>query len=128
MRPSSSAGGGGAIYWNNEADLEMAVADLYHAEAIPFNIRDSDRFRNAITLARTVGPDYCPPNCNIIGGELLDLNWKSYQTKTTKDLMDEADVFGPVFLRDSSTIKGRPLINIIASSFNVPVAVLGVKD
>ena len=64
----------------------------------------------------------------MIGGGLLDLNWKSYQTKTTKDLMDEADVFGPVFLRDSSTIKGRPLINIIASSFNVPVAVLGVKD
>ena len=106
----------------------MAIANLSHAEYIPFNIVDIDIFRKVITLARKFGPDYCPPNCNIIGGELLDLNWKSYQTKTTKDLMDEADVFGPVFLRDSSTIKGRPLINIIASSFNVPVAVLGVKD
>ena len=67
----------------------MAIADLSHAEDIPFNIGDSGRFRKVTTLARTVGPDYFPPNCNMIGGELLDINWKSYQTKTTKNLMDE---------------------------------------
>ena len=106
----------------------MAIAYLSHAEAILFNIGDSDIFIKLITLARTVGPDYFPPNCNMIGGELLDINWKSYQTKTTKDLMAEADVFGLVFLRYLSTIKVIPLINIIESSFNVPVAVLDVKD
>ena len=37
--------------------------------------------------------------------------------------MVEADVIGLVLLRDLATIKGRPLINIISSSFNVPVAV-----
>ena len=105
----------------------MAIVDLYHAEDIPLNIGESERFRKVINLARTVGPGYCPPNCNIIGGELLDINWKSYQTKTTKDLMAEADVFGLVFLRELATIKGRPIINIIASSFNIPVDVLGVK-
>ena len=42
--------------------------------------------------------------------------------------MYEADIFGLVFLGDLATIKCRPLINIIASSFNVPVAVLVVKD
>ena len=105
----------------------MEITDLSHDEAILFNIGESDRFRKVITLARMVGPDYCPPNLNMIGGELLDLNWKSYRTKTTKYLMAEADVFGLIFLRDLSTIKGRSLINIIESSFNVPVAVLGMK-
>ena len=92
----------------------MAIAYLSHAEAILFNIGDSDIFIKLITLARTVGPDYFPPNCKIICGELLDLNWKSYQTKTTKDMMAEADFFVLVFVRDLVTIKGRPLINIIA--------------
>ena len=114
MRPSSYPGGSGAIYWNNEADVDMAIANLSHAEYIPFNIVDIDIFRNVITLARKFGPDYCPPNCNMIGGELVDLNWKSYLTKTTKDMMVEAEVFGLVFFGELSMIKGRPLINIIA--------------
>ena len=77
----------------------MAIADLSHVEAIPFNIGESERFRKVTTLARTVGPDYCPPNRNMIGGEMLDLNWKSHRTKTTKDLMAEAEMSGLVFLR-----------------------------
>ena len=76
----------------------MAIADLSHDKAIIFNIGEGDRFRKVITLARTVGPDYFPPNRNMIGGELLDIYWKSYRTKTTKDLMAEADVFSLVFL------------------------------
>ena len=107
--------------------MDMEISDLSQAKAIPFYIVESDRFRKVITLARTVGPDYCPPNRNMIGGELLDINWKSYRTKTTKGLMDKADVFGIVFLGDLDTIKGCPLINITASSFNFLVAVLGVK-
>ena len=106
----------------------MAIADLYHAKSIPFNIGESDIFRKVITLAIMVGPNYFPPDRNMIGIDLLDINWNNYETKTTKDMMVEAKVFGLVFLGDLDTIKGRPLINIIASSFNVPVAVLGVKD
>ena len=64
----------------------------------------------------------------MIGGDLLDLNWKSCRTKTTKDLIAEADVFGIYLREDMATIKGRPLINIIVSSFNVPVNVLGVEN
>ena len=56
----------------------MAIADLSHAENIPFNIGESNRFRKVITLERTVGPDCCPPDCNMISGELLDLSWNSY--------------------------------------------------
>ena len=77
----------------------MAIVDLYHAEDIPLNIGESERFRKVINLARTVGPDYCPPNRNMIGGEMLDLNWKSHRTKTTKDIMAEAEMSGLVFLR-----------------------------
>ena len=127
MRPSFSAGGGGTIDWNNKADLDMAIADLYHAKSIPFNIGESDIFRKVVTLARTVGPDYCPPNCNIIGGALLDLNCKSCRIKTTKYLMDELGVSGLAFLGDLVMIKGCPIIKIITSSFNVPVSILGVK-
>ena len=76
--PSSSSSGGGAIYRNNEAGLEMSIADLSHAEDVPFNIGYSDRSIKLITLARMVGPDYCLPNINMIGDEMLNLNWKSY--------------------------------------------------
>ena len=62
-----------------------------------------------------------------IATELLDLNWKRYQTKTTKYVMSKADAFGLVLLIDLATMKGCHLINIIASLFNVPMAVLGVK-
>ena len=127
-RPSSSSGDGGTIYRNNEVDLYMAIADLSHAENIPFNIGESNRFRKVITLERTVGPDYCPPDCNIISGEMLDLSWNSYWTKTTKYLMAEEDVFGIVFLRYLARIKGRTIIRIIVSLFKIPVAVLVVKD
>ena len=43
-------------------------------------------------------------------------------------MMAKADVFGLFFLRDLAMIKGRPIINTIESSFNVPVDVLDVKD
>ena len=35
---------------------------------------------------------------SMIFGELLDINWKSYQTKTIKHVMTDADIFGLVFL------------------------------
>ena len=98
----------------------MTIADLYHAKAIPFNIEESEIFRKGINLSRTVGPDYFPLNRNRIGGEVLDLNWKSYLTKTTKDMMVEAEVFGLVFFGELSMIKGRPLINIIGLFFKLP--------
>ena len=41
--------------------------------------------------------------------------------------MAEADVFGILFLGYLSMVKGCPLINIIPSSLNVPVDLLGVK-
>ena len=78
VRPYSSDGGGGTIYGNNEVNLDMEITDLSHDEAIPFNIGESNRFRKSITLARIVGPDYCPHNRNMIGGELLDLNWRDF--------------------------------------------------
>ena len=91
----------------------MAIVDLSHDEATIFNIGESDIFRRLINLARTVGPDYFPPNRNMIGGELLDINWKSYRTKITKDLMAGAEVFGLVFLRDLARIKECPLIKTL---------------
>ena len=73
MGTSSSAGGGGAIYQANKAGLDVAITDLSHSKAIPLNIGESDRFIEVITLAGTVGPYYCPPNRNMIGGELLNI-------------------------------------------------------
>ena len=120
MRPSSSSGGGEKIYRNNGLGLDMAIVDLSQAEAISFNIVESDIFRKVITLDRTVGPDYCPLNRNMIVYELLDLNWKSHRTKITKDLMAETYIFGIVLIGDLTTIKGGPLICIIASSSKLP--------
>ena len=48
-RPYTSADGGGEIYRNNKADLDMTIMELSHAKSIPFNIGESDRFRKVIT-------------------------------------------------------------------------------
>ena len=116
------------VYRSNEADLDMAIADMCHADGLPWNIGESARFQKVLHLARAIGPAYKPPNRNDVGGELLDLNWKTYCTASNKNLTDEADTFGLSFLGDMATIRRLPLVNIISSSITVPVAVLGVKD
>ena len=116
------------VYKSNEADLHMAIADLCHAEGVQFTIGESARFQKVLNLARTVGPNYKPPNRNEIGGELLDLNWKIYSEESNKNLTDEADVFGLAFLGDLATVKRMPLVNVLSSAFNVSVTVLAVKD
>ena len=68
MGPYSFDDDGGAIYHLKNAYLYMTIEDLSHAKAITFNIGKSDRFIKVITLERTVGPDYCPPNRNVIVG------------------------------------------------------------
>ena len=40
----------------------------------------------------------------------------------------EADIFGLLFLGDDATISRCPLLNILASTKNIPVAVLGIVD
>ena len=113
--PYSSICGDIAIYYNNEADLYMSTVDLSRTKAIPINIGKSKIFRKLINLARMVGPNYCPPNFNMIDGNILVLNWKSYLTKITKYLMTYVDVFVLVLIGDLEMIKGSPLLNIIAS-------------
>ena len=40
----------------------------------------------------------------------------------------EADIFGLLFLGDGATISKCPLLNILASAKNIPVAVLEIVD
>ena len=40
----------------------------------------------------------------------------------------EADIFGFLFLGDGATISRCPLLNILASAKNIPVAVLDIVD
>ena len=40
----------------------------------------------------------------------------------------EADIFGLLFLGDGATISRCPLLNILASSKNIPVAALKIVD
>ena len=40
----------------------------------------------------------------------------------------ESDIFGLLFLGDGATIPGCPLLNILASGKNIPVAVLEIVD
>ena len=79
---------------------------------------------NVINLVRMVGSNYCPPNWNIICGELLDLNWKSYRTKTTKDMMSEADIFGLLLLRDCQKAKAviTALVEMVHQKPPTPVS------
>ena len=112
----------------NSATLELAIADLLHSEGLSFSLSESIRFRRVLTLARCVSGTFQPPGRNLVGGELLDINYEKCVSRTNERLAKEADTFGLAFIGDGATVKKMPLLNIIASSVTIPVAVLEIVD
>ena len=79
-------------------------------------------------MSRNVLKTYIPPNRKLVSKELIDIihehNMKSYLAMIKKG----AEIFGLVFLWDGATISIFPLLNILASEKNIPVAVLEIFD
>ena len=79
-------------------------------------------------MASNVYKKYIHPNRKLISKELLDVIHEHNIKSNLAMIKKEADIFGLLFLGDGATISRCPLLNIMASAKNIPVAVLEIVD
>ena len=113
---------------SNDTCLTIAIADLIISEGLPFNLSQKPRFKKVLELSRNVLKTYIPPNRKLIPKELLDVIHEQNMKRNLAMIKKESDIFGLLFLGDGTTISRCPLLDILASAKNIPVAVLEIVD
>ena len=106
----------------------MAIADFIHSCGLPFSLASHHKFKRVLELAKNAPKKYKPPGRNLVAGELLDMNYQLYKDKMMEKLQVDADIYGLSFFGDGATVKKSPLINILASSVELPVGCLQIVD
>jgi len=112
----------------NNTELEMAIADFFHCEAIPDVAVEAVRFSRIIKLARLASRDFVIPNRKRVGKALLNLNYENCQRKNKQALLVDAPVMGLTLLGDGATIHRMPLVNCLALCSDRPPTVLSIDD
>ena len=116
------------IMTSNETRLTVAIADLIISEELSFNLSQKPRFKKVLELARTVSKCYQPPNINLISKDLLEVIHDQNIKRNLSLIEKESEIFGLLFLGDGATISRVPLLSILVSGKNLPVAVLELVD
>ena len=124
----SRSSSGSSLAAAAESRLTMAIADLCHAEALPFNLPEKPRFKIVLALAKGLRSKYVPPSRKDVSTELLDLNFQQYKIRNLYLLLKQSEVFGLSFLGDGSTVKNFPLVNMLGSGVHCSAAVLDITD
>jgi hypothetical protein len=101
------------IRQSNNARVEMAIADFFHAQNIPDAVVESPEFKRLVRQCCLVDSTFVIPNKKKIGGELLDINFANIKEINKTNLLKEAAVFGVVIMGDGATIHRMPLLNIL---------------
>jgi len=104
------------IRQSNNARIEMAIANFFHAQNIPDAVVESPEFKRLVRQCRHVDSTFVIPSKKKIGGELLDINFANIKEINKANLLKEAAVFGVVIMGDGATIHRMPLLNILAMS------------
>jgi hypothetical protein len=120
--------GGGSVEATNATRLTAAIAEFVFCKGLSFSATEGDHFMQILKLARLVSPSYRPPNRNVICNELLDLSYDNRLARYVAALDVDADIFGLSLFGDGATVHGMPLVNILASGFGEPCAVLSIVD
>jgi hypothetical protein len=121
----------GGIHSNPRArtELDIAVADFIHSNLLSFSIAGCPKFQRILDLAgQVVGQGYKPPHREEIGGPLLTQLYNQNWDLQIKSLLTESKLFGVTVFGDGATIKGVPLVNVLAAGVNNPFALLDVAD
>ena len=79
-------------------------------------------------MSRNFSKTYTHPNRKLISKELLDVIHEHNTKRNLAMIKKEAKIFVLLFLGDGATISRFPLLNILASVKNIPVAVLEIVD
>ena len=109
---------------SNENLLTVPIANLILSEGLSLNISPKPRFKKVLDLARTVSKYSQPPNIKLISKDLFDVIHDHNMERNLSLIEKESDIFGLLFLGDGAPISRFPLLNILVSGKNLPVAVL----
>ena len=71
---------------------------------------------------------YQPPKRKLISKDILDVIHDQNMEMNLSLIEKESDICGLLFLGDGATISIIPLLNILVSGENIPVAVLELVD
>ena len=112
----------------SSSELSMAIADFIHAHGLSFMLSESPRLKLILRLARTAPSSYKPPRRQEVGGELLDLNYSQYKSRTLRKLKLDADIYGVQIMSDGATVKHIPLLNFLGASAVCPPVMLDIVD
>jgi hypothetical protein len=108
--------------------MDIAVADFFHSNCLPFSLTRCPKFIKVIAEAKNVGTKYQTPNRNRMSGPLLDGLYESNYDEMMRTLLIDSRIFGISIFGDGATITNTPLINILAASPNNPSALLEIVD
>ena len=113
---------------SDKTRLTVAIAGIIISKVLSFNQAQKPRFNKVLDLARTLSKCYQPPNRKIIYKDLLDAIHDHNMERNLSLIKKESGIFGFLFLGDGATIYRIPLLNILVSGENIPVAVLELVD
>ena len=113
-----------------EAPLKMdiALADFLHSHCLPFTLAEDPKMLQMLQVARSLGPNYKPPDRRLIGGKYLDAIHTTSRQQQMTSLLSEARIFGVTVFGDGATIKSVALVNVLAAGVNNPFALLDIAD
>ena len=118
----------GTISGCNSADLDSAIAQLVYCKGLPFSFAECPYFKRMLEVARCAPRGYKPPKKDILGGEMLDLAYKTQLARDIDKLLVDADIYGLSFFGDGATIHKCPLVNVFASALNCPAVLIEIID
>ncbi len=78
--------------------------------------------------AMNVDKDYNLPTRQAIGGQYLDALYQTYWDTQMNYLLMESEIFGVTVFGDGATIKGNPLVNVLAAGVHNSFALLDIVD
>ena len=81
-----------------------------------------------LELARNVSKFYQPPNRKLISKNILDVIHDQNMERNLILIKKDSDIFGLLFLGNGTTTSRVPLLNLLVSGGNLPVAVLKLVD
>ena len=106
----------------------VAIAHWILANDNAHNSAEDPLFARVVRHVQQCGTDFKPPSRYEIGGDLLDATYSSYYDEEKGRLMQESKIFGASLYGDGATIKGTPMINVLASTPSNPSFVIDVID
>ena len=113
---------------SNETRFTVAITDLIISESFSLNLSQKPRFKKVLDFARTVSKSYQPSKIKLLYKYIWDVIHNQNIKRNLSLIKKESDIFGLLFLVDGVTISRIPLLEILVSGKDLPVAVLELVD